>query len=479
MISYLRTAYRSPIITSWLHIGIRTLNATIILPFALNCFTPEEISVWFLFYTVIGISQVVSLGFNVTFVRFLAYSYGGLKSKSFRNIDKNKKLLDFDSPDWNEICDIFFCMKRIFLVMGCMYFLVLSCLGSLSLVRPISLLLVENEGWISWFIVMGVNSISMFFGYYRIYIQGLNEVALLERMSSIISACSIFLNICVLLLIPSLLALVISSQIAILLNVFCWVYLARNIKKGVLKSFERRPFNKYIMKLVWESAWRSGITKIVAPIITHISGIIIAQTEIPSRVASFLLTQRLFNILQNFAMSAFNARLPVLARLRSRGDMPQFMQRVRQTMLIVYGVIYLGYICIIVFGRDVLTLIKSNAELGSPLLLILFSIAYMMSRLGAFQANMCNIENNVKEHIATLVYSLGYFGLLLAFFGNWEVEIFPIAMILGQIMTSIYILRYSYRNLGSFWSFEQRTFLPLFFLLLITNVVYFFKTVIE
>ena len=66
--------------------------------------------------------------------------------------------------------------------------------------------------------------------------------------------------------------------------------------------------------------WRSGLTKIYAPISQHFSGLIFAQISDPITSGSYLLCNRIFSIFATFSNITMNAKLPIIAQLRSRGD---------------------------------------------------------------------------------------------------------------------------------------------------------------
>ena len=75
----------SSILNSWFSQVVILLSSLIAIPIVITTLDVEEINVWFLFATVLAMSQGVLFGFNGTFTRFIAYSYAGVKIEEFRN----------------------------------------------------------------------------------------------------------------------------------------------------------------------------------------------------------------------------------------------------------------------------------------------------------------------------------------------------------------------------------------------------------
>ena len=68
-------------------------------------------------------------------------------------------------------------------------------------------------------------------------------------------------------------------------------------------------FHYSVFILVWES-WKSTITNISSNIINNISGILVANYFNTAQSATFLFTKRIFNVIESFTQTTFQARLP-------------------------------------------------------------------------------------------------------------------------------------------------------------------------
>ena len=148
----------SPILTGWIFNGARLLQSLILLPFILAQFSPEEINVWFLFLSIIAISEIVVFGLNSTFVRFISYTASGVHFSSFDKIKDNVKCkVEFDvNHQMDEILKILFIL---FTGIAIFYGSVLYIGGHYVLDKPISFISNPGPVWAAWFILVFANTI--------------------------------------------------------------------------------------------------------------------------------------------------------------------------------------------------------------------------------------------------------------------------------------------------------------------------------
>ena len=74
--------YHSPTLNTWGSFAAKALSLIIVLPLVLNRFTTAEISIWYLFMTIISMQMLADIGFSVTFIRVIAFAAGGAPTKA-------------------------------------------------------------------------------------------------------------------------------------------------------------------------------------------------------------------------------------------------------------------------------------------------------------------------------------------------------------------------------------------------------------
>lgn len=458
------------LISAWVFAGINVISGLILLPFILSSFSAEEINVWFLFFSVIGISEMVTIGFNATFTRFISYTYVGVDYKQFGQIS-NSKTTPSEIDIYKQLSELYTINVLVFISLGILYILLVQAIGYYALKTPISYLLNQKSAWVAWNIMVVSNMIRVMSYTYPIYIQGMNKMHVYYNLQSINKIVYIGLAIIVLLIYPSILLLTISASIATLITIMQY-YLY--FKKYSRKRIKITSLNKDLFVVIWESAWKSGVTKIIAPIISHVNGLIFAQIASPQLSSSYLITERVFRILQNVTMLTFNVYIPTISRLRSKFEITKVNALISKAGLLGYGIFVIGYVVFIAMGESLIVTIRSSVEFASPQIIILFSFAYLLSRIGGFQLNLANQANRIIEHKAIIIYAVVYFGLLLIYMDNIDMWIFPFAMIVAQIASFIYTAKISYSLYNTnIIAAEKFAFLPPAIILSAINIVYY------
>ena len=119
--------WHSPTFTSWASTLTRTLGIVLILPLVLTRLSTEEIALWYLFATLMGLQLVIDMGFSATFSRVIAFAMGGAEEiKDLRQVIKTKQV---KGANWNNVERIYATMGWVYIWLGCLWLLLLLLLG--------------------------------------------------------------------------------------------------------------------------------------------------------------------------------------------------------------------------------------------------------------------------------------------------------------------------------------------------------------
>lgn len=423
--------------------------------------------------SIVAISQGVLFGFNTTFLRFISYSYSGVNISEFQNI-KEKKSVNFNgSINIKEFSKIFSLMKYTYVWITIIYIIFILITGYFILRKPISFLENPNDGWFSFLVVVFCSSITIFLGFYQIFLEGLNKVALVQRAFSVINFFGIFFILIVLFYFPSLILIVLVYQIiTVFANLIIFLLARKEIKKMNLPFIK---YSKQLFLIVWDSAWKGGITAILATTLKHVSVIFVSNFFIPSISATFLFTKRLFDIIEKFTMTPYQARIPEIAKYRSRGDLKSLIPFLKQTQFYCFIIFLLGYVSLISIGDYVLPLISSNVDLGDVTLIVLFSFASFFNRWSGITLSISNQANLILEHLNSYIIFFVYFILLFLLYEILGIYSFPIAQLVSVIIAAFFIFKKIYLTLNTnFYEFEKLNILLYFLILVIINTVYIY-----
>lgn len=469
-----KSALNSPIFNTWFSNLVILVSSLIAIPIVITKLSVEEVNVWFLLFTITSLGQGVLFGFNGTFVRFIAYSYAGVSIAEFRTI-KNKKQRSFSQNiTLTEFNQIFNLMRLVYLFLSVVFLIVLILVGYFGLTKPINALSVPSDGWYAWYMVLFSATVTLSLGYFRVFLEGIGKVALVQRILGIVNLVGLCFILCVLILWPSLVSIVAVYQAVILTSSIAIFILAVSHLKSLSVTRSVKSFDFDLFKLVWESAWKSGVTTVIASSVKHISAILVAQWFSPVQSASYQFTKRLFDVIENFTMTTFQARIPQIAKYRSRGDMIALIPFLKQTHSIAYIVFLVGYFVLLFGGSDVLTIIGSKVDLASIELIMLFSLATFLSRWGGMSLSVSSQSNHVVEHISASIVAVVFFPVVFFFYDSMGVIVFPFAHILAMLATVPVIARQVYPTIQTgFFRYEKTVMFPALIVLVLVNFSFY------
>lgn len=449
----------SPTFMTWGSFLTRVLSLTLLLPLVLTRLEVGNITLWYLFSTIIAFQFILDMGFGVTFARVIAYAFAGSDSLYHTELLKKAKQI---SPNWDQMGKIVSTMQGVYLRLSIIYVLLLISLGTLAVLRPISQVKNSTEAKIAWAVIIIVAGISFFGSSYSNYLQGLNKIALIRRWDSISSIATILTSSYVLLRWENLLYLVISYQSWAVINVIRNRYLARHVEDGQFIRISRAGINRATLKELWPGTWRSGLGVMMSQGVVHLSGIIYSQFGETNNVATYFLGIRLIQALRGFSMAPFYSRLYLMAQLRAKGETVQQLLQAQKGMRLSYWTFVLSFIMVGLFMENVFLVIGSNAKFVSPIFWNLLGLGYFLERYGAMHIQMLTASGIIIWHKANGVTGLINIIFIILLFGYFDYYAIPIAYLIANAgFYSWYSASHSYRFYKLFiWQFEKLVSFP-------------------
>jgi O-antigen/teichoic acid export membrane protein len=450
--------WHSPTLTTYGSFIARSLGLVVVLPFLLTELTTEEISLWYLFSAIAGFQLLIDLGFSPTFSRVIAYAMGGADVHTIESPRGDAR----GSPNWETLERICSTMGYVYSRLGVAWFLILVCIGTLAVYRPITMIEDGNFAWLAWAVVLGSSTISFFGIAYSSYLQGVNQIAVLRRWEIITSIGSAVTSVLVLTNGGDLLALVIASQGWQIINTIRNRWLSRTVLSGRMKTFHGVTRDEKVLCAVWPSTWRTGVGVLTSYGVVQASSIIYAQIASPAAAATYFLALRLIQAVSQFSQAPFYSKLPTLARLYSEGRNSDLVQLARKGMSLAYLTFVVGFVILGALGAPILEMIGSNAAFPGFLLWALLGVAYFVERYGAMHINLYGTTNDIINHVANGVAGIIYMVVGVIGFRYMGIYAFPVALIVGNAgFYAWYAASHSYRAFGlGFLLFERAAMLP-------------------
>jgi O-antigen/teichoic acid export membrane protein len=469
ILGLIKRAWESPTLMTWGSFLSRSLNLILVTPLILTKFSTPEISLWFLFSTMISMQLLADLGFAPTFSRVIAYAMGGANYDELSDYRKLKGQKKNDGPNWDTVERIFATMSFVYTWLTVILVTLFAILGTISLLKPISLVCDSMSAWICWIIIILSSAFSLKGNSYSAYLQGTNNIAPLRRCEIYVSLCSIFSNFIVLLCGGNLLGLVLSHQIWRIVNILINRYLSAMVADKKIQSFQRKEKDIVVLKSVWPSTWRSGAGHFMSYGLIQASGIFYAQIGTTSSIASYLLALRLIHIVSEFSQAPFYSKLPTFARLFAEGKKKELVGYARKGMRLSYWCYVAGFMGLDFAGQPLLNLIGSNAVFPTNLLWSLLGLGFFAQRYGAMHIQLYSVTNKIIWHISNGISGAIYLIVSLVLIHPFGVYAFPIGILVGYLCFHTWFPAvHSYKTFGlRFMSFEKATMLgPLSVILL-------------
>ncbi|MEJ2065810.1 MAG: hypothetical protein P8X74_21450 [Reinekea sp.] len=461
----------SPTFSSWGCTLARTLGFFLIMPLVLTTLTTEEIALWYLFATLMGLQLIVDMGFNATFSRVIAFAMGG--ASDIRQYSNSGELTNHDGPNWMGIERIYGTMSWLYARLSVIWLILLFCVGTWSSSDLIHKLEDPSAGWAALFVVVASSAWRLYGTRYSATLLGLHKVALLKRWETLIWICVFLANLAVLLLGGGVFWLVVSTQGLIFINVWVNRRLCHLVEGRRILSFKNTIIDKKILHDIWPKVWRSGVGILMSAGVVQGSGVIYARLATPEEVASYLLALNLIRVIAQFAQAPFYSKLPKLARLMAEGKLKEQVTLAKRGMKFSYWVLVSGVLSVSFFGDFLLEIIDSKVAFVESGLWSLIGIAAYLERFGAMHLQLYSTTNHIIWHVANGVTGLIYLVILLPLFYMLGVYSFPVSQIISNLL--FYDWYCAQKSYGTFsltsFDFEKRVSLIPIVILCVFSVV--------
>jgi len=443
---------------TWLSFATRSLNLIIVIPLVLKMFDVNEIALWLLFSVIIGLQSLLDLGFTPTFIRVIAYAFGGTNEREL----SNPKTVFNGRPNWDSLIKIYGTMRVIYFRISVLWFGLIALLGSVVVFRPINLLKEPVIGWESWIIIVIISGVNFFGFSFSSLLQGANKIALLRRWESVFNLGSIFTSFIVLLSGGGILELVLANQIWIIFNVLRNYYLVRKTFPNLLLTKEDKIISNTVFNAVKSSSWKSGIGVFMSYGLTQFTGIIFAQIGSSENVAIYLFALRIIVFINQFSQAPFYSKIPKLSKFYAEKRLEEIINTSKRGMRYAYISYTLPFLVFAFGGERILGLINSRVPFPDKNLWFLLGFAFLLERYGAMHIQMFSLSNNIIWHIANGVSGCINILFVLSTYKFLGVLAFPIGMAAGYLLFYCwYSAKKSYGLMKTnFFAFEKTVFIP-------------------
>ncbi len=420
---------------TWASFGARVLSFALPVIFLLPRFSAEQMSIWYLYISIIGLMNLIDMGFGVTFIRNIAYAMAGVKSlEESENVVEDKTNKTANPPNKILLKRIVSTMRFIYNRIMVISFVIIGIVGSIILNKPIGLIPDALNAWIGWVVIILTNSIVIRGNIFSSYLQGTNHIALFRRWEAMMFFAASLSTTLVAIKYPTLLNLVLIMQFWAVIGVGRNWYLCKKVLKKDFVAFNENKVDKTILIFLWPKVWRSGLGVFIARGMVEASGFVYAQISIPGKIASYLLALRIIQIISQLSQAPFYSKIPKLASLYAEGKITELVEFAKRGMQYSYWTYTISFILISIIIYPFLDKINSTTQFVNMQVWSIMGLAFIFERYGAMHLQLYSITNHILWHISNGITSIVFLLLSILLLPKLGVLAFPLGLFISNII---------------------------------------------
>ena len=351
---------RKDLLWNYAATSMRILSGIIVLPITLRMLPSEEMGIWSIFLSLVTITSLLDFGFSNSFSRNITYVYSGVKELK----TKGYAVAETSDIDYSLLKSLLSAMKRYYGIVALAFliiFLVESPFYMFSILEQYSG--DRQPVWIAWFIFGGALTYELYTYYYNAILTGRGLVK--QNMQIIVLSQSIRIVVTLAFLFAGM------GIISLVLGLFISDVISRTLAHRVF--YDRETKDKLIDSSA-DSSWNT--IKTLAPNSLKIGLVVlglflISQSIILiapfylslSEIAEYGISKQLVALIISLSAIWFNTFYPQLSQYRVReqyGDVKRLY--IKSKLYAFLTVIFCGS-ALLLFGNDILILIKSKTAL--------------------------------------------------------------------------------------------------------------------
>jgi O-antigen/teichoic acid export membrane protein len=372
--------------------GLNIGTMVIMLPVIMRYMSRAEVGIWFVFFAILGLVQLLELGFQYVLARSFSYVYAGAQKLLSDGLEANQ------GPFKPELlAELLAASRRIYLCISGLASLALGIGGTAYLYAVMPKSLDSTVVFWSWAAVSAGYIINFYYGYLNAFLQGRgdmmksNQVVVATKLTQLTSSLAL-VAFCH----AGLIGLGIGSLLSTLVNRYLAYHFAfpPRMRETIPSNIPNTAVNGMV-KTLWHNASRYGIALIGAFLISRANIIIAASRIGVEETAGYSLALQIFMVIQIVATLPFNLQLPKLSALRAienRADISRTFSTALATAILLFS---FAAMFVLLGGNPLLHLIRSSTALPGTALLAVMALTALLETNHGICANFIATGNQI------------------------------------------------------------------------------------
>jgi O-antigen/teichoic acid export membrane protein len=414
---------------------LKIASGVLLFPFILKMMPAETVGIWNIFITITALNGILDFGFNSSFTRNITYVFSGvqnLKVIGVTAVDKGRNEIDYGLLN-----GVIVSMRRFYSHVAAILFGVLITLGTYYIHTILkSYSGNHTEVYISWIILITINTYNLYTLYYDALLQGKGLVKRSKQI--IIIGQTVYLIIACLLILAgfNLIAIVSAQALSVLIIRYLSYssFFTIELKKALHNAIPREQ--KDIMKAIYPNAVKMGLT-ILGAFMIQKSAIIIGSLYLTLKeIASYGITLQVIGIIGVLAGIYTATYLPKISQMRVEQDKPAIKILYLKGQILLLSTFIAGGVVLLLFGKLALSLIGSQTQFMPTIVLFTALITSFLEQNHSTANGILLTNNEVPFFKASLVAGAATIILLIIMFRFLEMRLW--AMVLAPGIAQLY-----------------------------------------
>lgn len=413
---------KNDVIWGYLSQILNMASSLLLLPFILYFLDQENVGVWYVFITIIGLIQLLEFGFLPTISRYISYVYAGADHISDKHL-----------PSYNKdgvvnirlLSDIISASRKIYLLVSIISLAIISIAGTFYL-STLNYSGNYNYLYVSWLIYGFSTVIIFYFGYYNALLKGrgdqtqLNKVIVFSKLTNVI--CTIlllYLGFGILSISIGMLCSVIVDRILVRKSVF------HKQATETIKAFTLKKETDYT-SVIWNNAKLMGMVQLGNFLTVKCSVLIVSSIIGLDAAAIYGFTLQITSIAVIVSSMYFGLQLPYMNAEQIKGNNEAIRKVFSRSLGLAWCLFFCYAISLMIIGPFVLSFISDTTHLLPRNMLIIFLVAAFLE----MNHSLCTAYLTTKNEII-FMWPLFITGVLITlsatvsahFYGLWGVII--------------------------------------------------------
>ncbi len=451
--SGLNKALNSPTIMTWAsHLTIFA-HGLLVTPLIILIFSKDQIAVWYLLQTLVGLGLLADAGFGFTLSRAVAFFVAGVEKLPANREEYNEKLENKGKMNLEKLASLFSTSYRIYLILSVIFILFFAPIGMAVMWNVMSLNDHNPFLWAAYGFTIASTFVDLQTIKWSAYMSGTKRVAELRRFATVMGVVRIIGFTSLLFAKAGVVGL---SSFIFLEALFRNSYLRNRVvkwfKDNNIKVKNRLYFDKGIFSSLWTATWRLGLTTWGNYFTVYGTSLIMSQVSNTALMANFLFTQKILTFVQRISEAPFSANVPGIYMLIAKKKIGEVKTEISKQLFLSVTMMIGGFLFIGLFGNEILGFLDVDIRFVPGMIYLVFALAIFLDSHSTMQGTVYISTNHVPFLIPSLVsgflmISLGF--LVLPYYGLFGLVM--VKLLVGFGMNNWYSTYLSLRLLS--WRF--------------------------